>query len=71
MLRKLVSGIMLMMLLAGMLMLVFDVQPAKAKTLVVPDDYAHIQEAINAASDEILFKYLRAHIKRVFTSTRP
>jgi len=50
-LKRIVHGIVLIMLLVGMLMLAFDVQPAEARTLKVPDDYAYVQEAINAASD--------------------
>jgi len=52
-LRKAVSGIVLMLLLTSMLTLAFNIQPAKAepKIITVPDDYPTIQEAINAASD--------------------
>ena len=50
--RKTVSGIMLALLLIGMLTLAFNVQPVKAepRTIVVPDDYPTIQEAINIAN---------------------
>jgi parallel beta-helix repeat protein len=41
---------MLALLLTTMLMLAFNFQPAKAKTIIVPDDYLTIQAAINAAS---------------------
>lgn len=54
MLRKAVSGIMLTLLLTSMLTLTFNIQPAKAEpepsTIVVPDDYQTIQEAINSAN---------------------
>jgi parallel beta-helix repeat protein len=56
--RKIVFGIVLALLLIGMLTLVPNVQSVKAepKTIVVPDDYPTIQEAINAASDgDIIF----------------
>jgi len=50
--KKAVSGIMLTLLLIGMLSLTFDIQLTKAnpRTIIVPDDYPTIQEAINAAS---------------------
>jgi parallel beta-helix repeat protein len=50
--RKTVSGIMLTMLLTSMLTLAFNTQPVKSKpeTIVVPDDYRFIQDAINAAN---------------------
>jgi len=51
--KRTVSGIMLALLLIGMLALSFNIQPAKTEqaTIVVPDDYPTIQEAINAAVD--------------------
>jgi len=51
--KRIVSGIMLTLLLTGMLVLAFNVQPVKSaiKTIIVPDDYPTIQEAINHASD--------------------
>ena len=47
-----VSGIMLTLLFIGMLALAFDIQPVKAepRTIIVPDDYPTIQEAINVAN---------------------
>jgi len=50
--KKTVSAIMLALLLTSMLTLAFNIQPVKAEptTIVVPDDYPTIQEAINAAS---------------------
>jgi parallel beta-helix repeat protein len=47
-----VSAIMLTLLLTSMLTLAFNIQPAKAEltTIIVPDDYPTIQEAINAAN---------------------
>jgi parallel beta-helix repeat protein len=50
MFRRTVSVIMLTLLLTSMLTLAFNIQPVKARTIVVPDDYPTIQEAINAAS---------------------
>jgi parallel beta-helix repeat protein len=47
---KAVSGMMLTLLLIGMLTLAFNNQLAKAGTIIVPDDYPTIQQAINAAS---------------------
>jgi parallel beta-helix repeat protein len=49
-LKRIVSGIMLTLLLVGMLTLTFYVQPVRAGTITVPDDYPTIQEAINAAN---------------------
>ena len=51
MLKKIVSGIMLTLLLIGMLMLAFNIQSVKTEpaTIIVPDDYSTIQEAINNA----------------------
>ena len=51
--RKTTSGIMLVLLTIGMLSLAFNIQPVKAEptTIIVPDDYPTIQEAINAAKE--------------------
>jgi hypothetical protein len=46
---KAVSGILLILLFMSMLVFAFNIQPAEAGTIVVPDDYLTIQEAINAA----------------------
>ena len=49
---KVVSGIMVTLLFIGMLTLTFNTQLVKsATTIVVPDDYPTIQEAINHAYD--------------------
>ena len=49
--RKAFSGIIVLtMLLTCMLTLAFNIQPVKAGTIIVPDDYPTIQEAIDAAS---------------------
>ena len=52
--KKTVSGITLTLLLIGMLTLAFNIQQVKAEptTIIVPDDYPTIQEAINAANEE-------------------
>jgi len=49
--RRTVSVIVLALLLTSMLVLAFNIQPVKAApaTIIVPDDYPKIQEAINAA----------------------
>ena len=51
MVKRTVSGIMLLLLLIGIFALAFNVQPVKTEptTIVVPDDYPTIQAAINAA----------------------
>jgi parallel beta-helix repeat protein len=63
--KKAYSGIMLMMQLISMLTLTFGIQQAKSEpnTIVVPDDYATIQKAVDAANlgDTI---YVRAGIYR-------
>lgn len=51
MLKRIVSGIMLTLLLTGMLTLAFNIQPVKAGTITVPNDYPTIQEAINHANE--------------------
>jgi len=60
-LKKTVSGIMLaMLLLIFMLTLAFNIQLIKAEptTIIVPDDYPTIQEAVNAASPgDIIYVY--------------
>ena len=50
--RRTVSALMIMLLLVGVSMLSFNVQRAKAEpnTIVVPDDFPTVQEAINAAN---------------------
>jgi len=54
--KETVSGIVLTFLLVGMLALTFNVQPAKATIITVPDNYSTIQEAINHANEgDIVF----------------
>jgi len=58
---KAVSGIMLILFLVSMLALVFHIEPVGAEptTIIVPDDYPTIQEAVNVAmSGDIV--YVRA-----------
>lgn len=58
--EKAASGIMLTLLLTGMLTLAFNIQPAKSEpiTIIVPDDYPTIQEAVNAATPgDIVYVY--------------
>lgn len=52
-LRKTVSGIMLTLLILSMFTLAFNIQPSEAETatIIVPDDYPTIQEAISHAND--------------------
>jgi len=52
-LKKTVSGIMLALLFISVLGLAFNIPPVKAEpaTIVVPDNYPTIQEAINAANE--------------------
>jgi parallel beta-helix repeat protein len=52
-LGKTVSGMTLALLLTVMLVLIFNIQPVKTEsaTIVVPDDYPTIQEAVNNATD--------------------
>ena len=54
MIRKTVSGIMFTLLLTSMLTLAFNIQPVKGEptTIIVPDEYSSIQEAINNANEE-------------------
>ena len=51
--KRKVSGIMLTLLLMGLLALAFNMQPVKTEpaTIIVPDDYPTIQEAINNADE--------------------
>jgi len=51
-LGKTISGLILTLVLFNVLFLAFNVQPVRTAlaTIVVPDDYATIQEAINAAN---------------------
>jgi parallel beta-helix repeat protein len=53
-LRKSFSGILLILLLISMFALAFNIRPAKTEstTIIVPDDYLTIQEAINAANPQ-------------------
>jgi len=59
--RKAVSGIMLILLSISMFTLTFHIEPVRAEptTIIVPDDYPTIQEAVNVAiSGDIV--YVRA-----------
>lgn len=47
--KKLVSGMIIALLLAGMLTLAFKVQSVKAANIIVPDDYPTMQGALDAA----------------------
>jgi parallel beta-helix repeat protein len=47
--NKILVGTMLTLLLVSMTTLAFNVQPIKAVTITVPDDYPTIQDGINAA----------------------
>lgn len=49
--KRIACGIILTILLTSALIWVVGIQPVKATTITVPDDYATIQGAINAASD--------------------
>jgi parallel beta-helix repeat protein len=51
-LKRVVSGTMLMLLMASMLTLAFNIQPVRARTMAVPDNYPTIQQAINHANEE-------------------
>jgi parallel beta-helix repeat protein len=48
--RRLFSQILIVLLLLGVLASAFSIRSARADTIIVPDDYATIQLAINAAS---------------------
>jgi nitrous oxidase accessory protein len=50
MLKRMVFGIMVTMLLMGTLASAFNVQRVKARTIIVPDNYPTIEEAVNAAN---------------------
>jgi parallel beta-helix repeat protein len=50
-LNKIASGIIFTILLTSALIWVVGIQPVKATTITVPDDYATIQGAVNAAND--------------------
>lgn len=47
--KRIDTGILLVLLLAGMWIITFRIQPVKAAIITVPDDYPTIQAAINAA----------------------
>jgi parallel beta-helix repeat protein len=49
-LKKLVSGILVLLLFVGLFTLALNIKPVRAGTIVVPDDCSTIQEAINAAA---------------------
>ncbi len=49
--KKTISAIVLAFVLLSVSIMVFKVQPAKARTIIVPDEYPTIQAAINAAND--------------------
>jgi len=47
--RRAFSGMILMLLLISMLALAFNFQPVKGRTMIVPDDYPTIQDAVSAS----------------------
>lgn len=51
--KRIVSGIMVILLFIGIFALAFNIQPVKAvpTTIIVPDNYSTIQEAINHAKE--------------------
>ncbi|NIO37048.1 hypothetical protein GTO27_05025 [Candidatus Bathyarchaeota archaeon] len=49
--KRIVSEIFLVVVLVGMLELTLHTQPVKAITIIVPDDYPTIQQAVNNADD--------------------
>jgi pectin methylesterase-like acyl-CoA thioesterase len=49
--KEAIWGITLALLLTGLLTMAFYVRPAKARTIVVPDDFRTIQGAVDAAND--------------------
>jgi parallel beta-helix repeat protein len=51
MFKKIFSGLLSILLVFSMLALAFNIQPVKAGTVIVPDDYLTIQEAINHANE--------------------
>jgi len=53
--RRIVSGVMMAFLLVSLVALAFYIQPARTSptTIVVPDDYPTIQEAIKNADTNI------------------
>ena len=66
--RRAVSGIGLALLLGGILSLAFGIQPVRTNptTIIVPDDYPTIQEAINAANPtDIIFVHSGTYYERV------
>ena len=50
MLKRAFSAVVLVLLLTSIFALASSIQQVKARTIIVPDDYLTIQEAINAAS---------------------
>ena len=66
--RKRVSAVTLTLLLTSMWALAFNIQPAKATptTIIVPDNYPTIQEAINAVgSGDTVFVRVGTYIENV------
>jgi hypothetical protein len=51
--KRIVSGILLMLLLMAMLLLAFYIKPVKSepRTIIVPGDYPTLQDAVNHAED--------------------
>ena len=58
MLKRVVSGMMLMLLLVGMLTFAVSIPQTNAKIIIVPDNYPTIQQAVDAAEsgDTILVR---------------
>jgi len=66
--RKAVLGMMIIILVTISLVPMFNIQPVKAEpaTIVVPDDYPTIQEAINAANaSDTIFVYNGTYLENV------
>jgi pectin methylesterase-like acyl-CoA thioesterase len=62
---------MLASLLTSLLATAFYIRPARARTIIVPDDYSTIQQAVNAAANgDTVYVKARTYVEDVLIDNK-